>query len=317
MFPPIFKYRQLFLGTHFDPGLSQTMDFHALVIQYGFSRIEAIVSDIEEQVEDYLQEDQFIIKGLEMIKDSLISGEPFSGVPVLIGTDADGSPKLVWRKEGTFALPIVEKGLYFETLELKKELDLKARKEAFDNHSEMTTTFNYFKRTIPTGFLNDGCDMRCIWISFLFDVFFKINYEKIKVSHLNGHFFKVEYPFAKGEVNWKMHTTPVVFCDGNKYVFDISLDKPILLQDWLSCLHPNPLEMEVFTSQRWDIERGHSSGENKRITLKELLADLRGLYLFEKVDANLSEFEGKLRREMGWRSWVKGKRMIDMFKLFH
>ncbi|MBS0603502.1 MAG: hypothetical protein JSS60_00530 [Verrucomicrobia bacterium] len=298
---------QVFLKTHFDPAIAKTSQFQRLVDEHGLAIVSLSVQRIEMQVKDALREDEFIIHGLAMIEHALKEGDRFSGVPELCGFEKDNTPLIAWRKDAHLASSLVEDGLHFSSRSIQQAVAQKPKKAQFDNIEEMKAAFNYFKRTLPTGFLEDGCDMRCIWISYILENCFKVGYEKVKVSHSRGALFEVKPPFAEGKVKWTMHTAPVVMCAGKKYIFDVSLSEPIEYEQWLSSLHPKREEMKIEASSRWDVEcRSGDNGQSFNFnTVKE---DLRGLYLFEYVDDNCVATKVNIRRTNGWMSWVKSER---------
>jgi hypothetical protein len=107
-----------------------------------------------------------------------------------------------------------------------------------------------------------------------------------------------------------MHTAPIVtLANGERFVMDIALDKPIPFDQWLSSLHSNFNDCMTTRSTHWNVDCGQDCTSDQKTSLPALLVDLRGLYLFEMVDGNqTTNPDGSLRRTMNWMSWVNDSR---------
>ena len=126
------------------------------------------------------------------------------------------------------------------------------------------------------------------------------------MDHRDGAIFQTKPPLAFEGISWRMHTAPIVkLADGREYVMDIALEKPILLEEWLSCLHPDRDQLDLSFSTKWDEECKAGIDGAEKTSLDRLQKDLRGLYLFEKVDDNqIQNLDSSMRRTRGWVSWI-------------
>ncbi|MBS0605650.1 MAG: hypothetical protein AB7H48_09385 [Parachlamydiales bacterium] len=90
-----------------------------------------------------------------------------------------------------------------------------------------------------------------------------------------------------------------------------SVYEPIPLEEWLSCLHPDRDQLALSYSQKWDVECKAGAEGTEVESLDRLQKDLRGLYLFEKVDGNQSRNpDGSWRRSSTWMSWIDEQRVF-------
>jgi hypothetical protein len=300
---------------HFYPDLAETEEFQTLVEEYGVGPVSTVIREIGAFVSDKLSKSEKIAHGHEMIKDALEMGHVFKGIPVLV-PDPSGPNGLAlqWRdpSEKPQLTSIRDFGLYCEKGQEDHVAAASQKAPHFETEEKMQEAFQHLKSNIPTGLKNDGCDMRCYWASFLLENVLGCESVKIKVDHRDGLILQTSPPLVFEGVDWRMHTAPVVkLADGRQYVMDIALEKPIPLEEWLSCLHPDRDQLVLSYSRKWDVECKAGAEGTVVESLDRLQKDLRGLYLFEKVDGNQSRNpDGSWRRTSTWMSWVDELRVF-------
>lgn len=305
----------LLASKHFSPNLAETEEFQKLVEEYGVGPVSKVIREIGAFVDDKLSITEKIAHGHEMIKDALEMGHVFKGIPVLV-PDPNGPNGLAlqWRdpSEKPQLTSIRDYGLYCEKGQEDHVAAASQKAPHFETEEKMQEAFQYLKSNIPTGLKNDGCDMRCYWASFLLENVLGCESMKIKVDHRDGLILQTSPPLVFEDVEWRMHTAPVVkLADGRRYVLDIALEKPILLEEWLSCLHSDRDQLALSYSEKWNVECKAGAEGTVEESLDRLQKDLRGLYLFEKVDGNQSRNpDGSWRRSSTWMSWVDEQRLF-------
>lgn len=307
--------REQLASNHFSSDLAETEEFQTLVEKYGVVRVSAVIREIGAFIGDNLRRSETIIHGYEMIRDVLEMGHIFKGIPVLV-PDPKGPNGLALQWKDPSEKPqltlIREYGLYCEKGQEGNVAAASEKAPHFETEEKMQEAFQYLKSNIPTGLKNDGCDMRCYWASFLLENVLGCESVKVKVDHRDGLILQTSPPLVFEGVEWRMHTAPVVkLADGRQYVMDIALEKPIPLEEWLSCLHPDRDQLALSYSQKWDVECKAGAEGTEVESLDRLQKDLRGLYLFEKVDGNQSRNpDGSWRRSSTWMSWVDEQRVF-------
>jgi hypothetical protein len=213
-------------------------------------------------------------------------GQAFKGIPVIRqfrNREGEFDFKLIWEPESySNRYSSSESPFFYENPELPSQLS----SLVFDEKA-MHSLFSYFKSSVPHHYVKDGCNSRCLWISSILQEVFHLDTYKIKIWSKDGiSRLQAADPFPQG-TSWLMHTAPVLKIDGKEYVFDLSLDRPILLEDWKRSLFTKEEDVIIATESNWT-RPCLSSLAQKGITdsFEEVRNSLRAFYLFEVIDGN-------------------------------
>ena len=233
-----------------------------------------------------------------LVTDFLSQGHPFMGFPALRMNPRAGL-ELHWSSSESGLTRIGSGPFYCAD---SRVLEAIVQLFASDGSEALKQLFDLLKNSAPHGYVESGCNERCLWLTCALECAFGVDCYKIKVWSPDGErFLKADPSLFPKDVRWLMHTAPVVrMDDGSEYVFDLSLDAPTPLHLWKENLIGEAAAV-VTVQDQWDIPCGQAVGEmGEREKFSRVIEDLRGLYLYEVIDGNA--------RDKKWTDWVVGER---------
>ena len=239
-----------------------------------------------------------------LVTDFLKMGHAFKGIPIIQNFSITSDSihlELTWAPSSSpppAALQIPGTPFFAASGAILTQT-MHNKKLVITNPRHIFQLFQFFKRLVPDQYIEDGCNPRCLWVALLLQNLTSIDCYKIKVWTKDGKTpFAVKAPFQKA--NWLMHTAPVLRFAGKEYVFDLSLDRPIELSAWKKSLFGEDESLvTIATSKHWNQPCLSAADQHPPTdTLEELLDDLRGLYLFQRVNGSDPKVDS-------WQNWIR------------
>lgn len=232
----------------------------------------------------YLDE-KYIIEHPKAWIDQYLEGVPFESTPVV-----NNEGKILWRKD--------QKTMPKELTGRKSETVVTDR--------EIPGIFGMLQSQVPGKDPKDGCFARADFTSYYMQVlrdFKGVGKIRVDVKSGNSDLKPTSTHFMEGVegVVWKMHTAATITTkDGQTYVMDIALQKPLTPDEWIKALTAmSGDQLIISNTKKWNYHLGDQ--KENGVSLIDVLSQLRGLHI--------SEMFGHKNNKglLPWSTWENAK----------